>query len=206
MIKNILFDFDGVILDSMPVREQGFREIFAEYDHILVDKLLQYHHLNGGLSRYVKIKYFFEELLKEPISEEKISEIAMQFSALMRQELTKETYLIGETIEFLERQYETYNFHIVSGSDQEELQFLTKKLGIDGYFITINGSPAPKTLLVKTLMISHKYKDAETILIGDSVNDYEASRDNNIDFYGYNNDSLRHLSKRYIGTFEDFHA
>ena len=27
MIKNILWDFDGVILDSMPVREYGFRKI-----------------------------------------------------------------------------------------------------------------------------------------------------------------------------------
>ena len=36
MIKNILFDFDGVILDSMPVRDFGFREIFKEFDKELL--------------------------------------------------------------------------------------------------------------------------------------------------------------------------
>ncbi len=60
MIKNILWDFDGVILDSMPIREYGFRKIFENYDISLVDKLINYHKRNGGLSRYVKIKYFYE--------------------------------------------------------------------------------------------------------------------------------------------------
>jgi beta-phosphoglucomutase-like phosphatase (HAD superfamily) len=72
MIKNILFDFDGVILDSMPIRDYGFKKIFEDYDDDLVNKFLKYHNRNGGLSRYVKIKYFYNKLLKQEISEEKI--------------------------------------------------------------------------------------------------------------------------------------
>ena len=51
MIKNIIWDFDGVILDSMPVRDYGFRKIFENFDKLLVDKLLEYHTKNGGLSK-----------------------------------------------------------------------------------------------------------------------------------------------------------
>ena len=72
MIKNILFDFDGVILDSMPIRDYGFKKIFKAFDDDLVNKLLEYHNQNGGLSRYVKIKYFYNKLLKQEILEEKI--------------------------------------------------------------------------------------------------------------------------------------
>ena len=64
MIKNILFDFDGVIIDSMPIRENGFRLIFKDFDTNLVDKLIDYHNQNGGLSRYAKIKYFFEVVVR----------------------------------------------------------------------------------------------------------------------------------------------
>lgn len=39
MIKNILFDFDGVILDSMPIRSYGFREILKDYDGNLVNRI-----------------------------------------------------------------------------------------------------------------------------------------------------------------------
>ena len=37
LIKTIFWDFDGVILDSMPIRDYGFREIFKEFDKELVD-------------------------------------------------------------------------------------------------------------------------------------------------------------------------
>ena len=63
LIKTIFWDFDGVILDSMPIRDYGFAKIFEEFDKELVDKILEYHTLNGGLSRYVKIRYFYNILL-----------------------------------------------------------------------------------------------------------------------------------------------
>ncbi|WP_257122392.1 hypothetical protein [Aliarcobacter skirrowii] len=34
MIKTIFWDFDVVILDSMPIRDYGFREIFEEFRKI----------------------------------------------------------------------------------------------------------------------------------------------------------------------------
>ncbi|MGH2278576.1 hypothetical protein ACRCD7_05475 [Aliarcobacter sp. ERUVET-7] len=38
MIKTIFWDFDGVILDSMPIRDFGFAKIFEEFDKELVYK------------------------------------------------------------------------------------------------------------------------------------------------------------------------
>ena len=60
---SILFDFDGVIVDSMHIRDFGYREIVKEFSPDLVDRLVQYHRSNAGLSRYVKIRYFYENLL-----------------------------------------------------------------------------------------------------------------------------------------------
>ena len=65
IVKNILWDFDGVILNSIHVRDKGFIEIFKDFDNEKVDLLLQYHKKNGGLSRYVKIRYFFEKILNK---------------------------------------------------------------------------------------------------------------------------------------------
>ncbi|HIE73779.1 MAG TPA: DUF2130 domain-containing protein, partial [Flavobacteriales bacterium] len=46
--------------------------IFKDFDDDLVKNLLEYHNQNGGLSRYVKIRYFYNKLLRQKISEEKI--------------------------------------------------------------------------------------------------------------------------------------
>ena len=72
MVKNIIFDFDGVILDSMPVREFGFRQIFSTYDAEMVETLLRYHKENGGLSRYDKIDYFYREIAKEALTRQQL--------------------------------------------------------------------------------------------------------------------------------------
>ena len=190
MIENILWDFDGVILDSMKIREWGFKEIFKSYKKNDIDKLIDYHNLNGGLSRYVKIRYFYEEILKKEIVEDKVLEYANNFTLLMISKLTNPNNLIPDSVGFIKDNYKKYNFHIVSGSDQNELRFLCEELKIDKYFISIHGSPTAKNQLVKNLIETHSYHMDKTCLIGDSVNDYEASKYNNILFLAYNNVEL----------------
>ena len=203
-IKTILWDFDGVILDSMAVRDWGFKEIFKEFTEPEVSKLLEYHHVNGGLSRYVKIRYFYESILRKTITEEKISEYAEAFSVLMKQELTNTNNLIADAVTFIKQNASKFSFHIVSGSDQSELRFLCKELGIESYFISIHGSPTPKNQLVKTLLQEYGYHKQNTCLIGDSINDFEAAHINNITFYGYNNEELKKLKSSYINNFKGF--
>ena len=202
-IKVIFWDFDGVIIDSMHVRDFGFKEIFKEYDSQLVKKLINYHRLNGGLSRYVKIRYFFEEILNQNISEEELIRYAYNFSSIMRNELVKKKYLISDSINFIKNNFNNFNFHIVSGSDHKELLFLNKELQISKFFLSINGSPTPKNEIVRQLIHKFRYNENEIAMIGDSINDYEAAKSNNIKFYGYNNDDLKSLDS-YIKTFTSF--
>lgn len=203
MIKNILFDFDGVILDSMPIRGHGFKEIFKKYPNKLVKKMLDYHNKNGGLSRYIKIKYFYNNILNQDISEEKISDYAEIFSIIMKKKLTNKKYLICNTMNFIEKNYKKYNMHIVSGSDEKELQYLCRELEIYDYFQSISGSPKHKNELVENIFLVNNYLTNETVLIGDSINDYDAAKKHNFDFYGFNNLELKKISKKYIINFND---
>ncbi len=193
MVKNIIFDFDGVILDSMPIREFGFRQIFKDFPKDRVEKLIEFHRKNGGWSRFIKIRYFFENIMNIEISEKEVLEYGSIFSDIMKKELANSKYLIPETIEFIEKSYQKYNLHIASGSEERELQYLCKNLEIEKYFISINGSPTPKEEIVKTILDKYKYSKEETILIGDSINDYQASQKNAIKFYGFNNQELKEI-------------
>ncbi|MGL5903447.1 MAG: HAD family hydrolase, partial [Cetobacterium sp.] len=175
MIKNIFFDFDGVILDSMGVRDYGFKKIFEKYDkNSNIEEFLDYHRTNGGLSRFHKIKYFFKTYLNEDISEEKVLELANDFSEIMRKELTNKKYLINETVHFIKNNYQKYNMYIVSGSEQNELRYLCKELELESYFKIILGSPIHKNDLVRNILKEENLNSKECILIGDSINDYEA--------------------------------
>lgn len=206
MIKNILWDFDGVILDSMPIRDYGFRKIFENYPEELVEEFIKYHRINGGLSRFHKIKHFYNHLLNKEISEKQMQDYAEQFTIIMKEQLTNKKYLIQDSVDFIKVNHQNYNFHIVSGSEHHELNYLCKNLDLADFFLSINGSPTPKNNLVKNLLEKEQYKKEETILIGDSINDYEAANVNNIKFYGFNNEKLKEISKCYIGNFAEFSA
>ncbi|WP_324719191.1 HAD family hydrolase [Salinimicrobium sp. HB62] len=200
-IKNILWDFDGVIMDSMAVRDRGFEIVLKEHSKEEIEKLMAFHRANGGLSRYMKFRYFFNEIKKEQISDEEIRIFASKFSEIMLENLVNPVLLIDDALNFIQRKHQLYNMHVVSGSDQEELRHICKKVNISTFFHSIYGSPTPKKLLVKEVLKNNNYKNSETILIGDSINDYEAAVENGITFFGYNNIKLKEDGKNYIESF-----
>lgn len=202
MIKNIIFDFDGVILDSMPIRTEGFKKIFENYDNKKVEELISFHLINGGLSRFVKIKYFFEELLETSISEEEINFFADKYSKIMKEKLINEKYLIRETVDFIKNNNNIKMF-IASGSEEKELRLINESLQLSKYFLGIFGSPKNKIDIVKSIIQDNKLNKNETILIGDSINDYDAAIKNDIRFFGYNNIKLKNISDKYINTFTE---
>jgi HAD superfamily hydrolase (TIGR01549 family) len=200
-MKNIIFDFDGVILDSVPVKTEAFRKLFEEFSADKVEQLIKYHLLNGGKSRYIKIKYFFNDILNQDISEKDILNYANKYSFLTKKELSQSKYLIEDTINFIKKNYKKYNMHIASGADENDLKFICDSLELKQYFLSVNGSPKIKSEIVKGILIKNNYKKSETILIGDSVNDFEAADINGIEFYGFNNQKLE-KNYNYIARYE----
>ena len=74
MIRAILFDFDGVILESVDVKTKAFAELFKDFpEH--VDQIVQYHIDNMGVSRFDKFRYIYRYILKRKLSDEKFTEL-----------------------------------------------------------------------------------------------------------------------------------
>lgn len=190
MVKVIFWDFDGVILDSNEVRDKGFEIVLSGFPKEEVDQLLSFHRKNGGLSRYVKFRYFFENIRGEQIAEKDINNWAAKFSEIMLYSLKDKSLLISESNVFIRDHYQNYIMHIVSGSDQTELRELCKSLEIDQFFKSIHGSPTPKNDLVRMIIEEYSYKSADVILIGDSINDYEAAKVNDLHFQAFGNPAL----------------
>lgn len=196
----ILWDFDGVIIESNSVREYGFREVLKKFDPEQVEQLIIFHNANGGWSRYVKFRYFYEVILGCTVSDEIIQQHAQSFANIMIEELSNTNILIDETIRFIQEMYSIgKEMHIVSGSDGKELRQLCLSLKLSKYFTSINGSPTPKIDLVRNILKSKKYSSNHYCLIGDSINDYDASKSNEIIFFGYNNSDLKGFDQYITG-------
>jgi len=204
--KILFFDFDGVILDSLPIRDFGFREIFKAFPKKAVDCLLKYHQENGGISRFFKIRYFFEKILNTPVSEDEIQNYASRFSKIMKKKLCDRSLLIQDSLQFIKKNHQKYPCHVISGSENNELNFLCQQLDINTYFRSIHGSPTPKIELVGHVLAQNHYNHNDVFYIGDSTNDYDAAIHNHIQFIGYNNLSLEKLDTLYLKSLSNLDA
>ncbi len=200
--NKLFFDFDGVILDSHPIREAGFQFIFDEFPSENVDALIEYHKDNGGLSRYHKIDYFYDAIAKTDASSDIRKKKATQFSDFMRSNLTDKKFLIDDVVAFINNNHTRYDMHVISGSDQDELRFLCASLGLDHYFHSILGSPTSKDILIGQALKENNYSTEEVVYIGDAKNDYDASSLNKVAFLGYNNENLKNLGVGYLEKFD----
>ena len=126
----IIFDFDGVLVESNEIRFNGFRKLFKDYPQEQVEQLIEYAKANGGVSRYKKIEFFFNTIRKEPVSSKSVNHWANQFSELVTKDILEARPVEG-SLEFLKKYFNQFDFAIVSDSDQKDINPTdTKKLRI----------------------------------------------------------------------------
>ena len=80
----IIFDFDGVVVESGEIKTQAFANLYRDYGETVMSEVARYHVLHGGMSRYQKFRYFQETLLeKPPLTPEEERHLDQRFSQLV---------------------------------------------------------------------------------------------------------------------------
>jgi len=183
MIKAIIFDFDGVLVESVDVKTRAFAKMFEEKGVGVVKKVTDFHLMNGGLSRIHKFKYYYEEILKCSLSEDKLSELCNTFSQLVIDEVINSPYVNGAK-EFLEKYHCDIDLYVASGTPEGELREIVRCREMDVYFKDIYGSPRQKGEIANSILQENGYNSSEVIFIGDSITDLNGAQDAGIGFIG----------------------
>lgn len=200
-MNHIIFDFDGVIVDSVSLKGQCFYNIFPDHSIAQRQAILDYHNENGGVSRLDKIKYFFSEIANEPLSQEELDIYMARFSELSLSKLKNKNIIIQETLEFIKKNKSKKSLYIASASDHQDLIQICDFHSLSQYFKEIRGGPTSKTELIATIMKKHSIHKDDVYLIGDSKSDIKAARNNNIKIFGYNNPSIKQYVDTYINNY-----
>ena len=142
-----------------------------------------FHSKNGGLSRYEKLNFFEKNLVKSKIDKRGILK---KFNFYCLEKMKNKKILNIDISNFIKNNYKEKAFFIASGSDNDELNIICECLGINIFFKGIFGSPKIKNLIVADIITTFKIKEKQTCLIGDSINDYDAAKENNLKFIPFN--------------------
>lgn len=182
MLKAIVLDFDGVILESVDIKTRAFRVLFKDYPECL-EGIVRLHLGNGGISRYEKFEVIYRDLLRRPLSEDHKSRLGAEFSAIVADEMLRCPYVSG-AIEFLAGKSRHYPLFVVSGTPETELLEIVKKRNLTRYFHRVYGSPRSKDCLLREILASHQFQAPEVVYIGDSLTDCMASASVGMHFIG----------------------
>ena len=178
--ETIIFDCDGVILNSNIIKTEGFFEFALSLGKKNAEKLVNYHIKNGGISRYEKIKYFYKKILNEEINEEKLNFETNRYSKIIQKKLMKCS--VAPFIENLKLITPNSNWVVVSGSDQKELREIFKARDLSKNFDdNIFGSPRDKKQII-IRGIKENIIKFPAIFIGDSEYDYKTAKTFEFDF------------------------
>jgi len=177
----IIFDCDGVILDSNKLKSEAFAEALINEPPDLVLELVEYHKKNGGISRYEKFRYYFEEIKKTIINQQDLKLVLNKFSLIVREGIIKCSYIPG-VLEFINKAArKEVSMFVVSGSDETELNEELFRRGIIHLFKAVYGSPVNKINNTEKVIMKMGTKN-KGIFFGDSKSDFFASKKFGLDF------------------------
>lgn len=182
MLSAIIFDFDGVICESVEAKTEAFKKLFQDHPKHL-EKIVQFHMANGGMSRFEKFKIIYRDFLKMELTEEKSRELGKRFIEYSYDLVVNSTFVRG-AYEFLNKYYKKFSLFIASGTPREEMISIVKEKKLDKYFQEIYGSPLTKAELIIIILQQKKLDPDQVIFVGDSINDYRGASEAGVRFIG----------------------
>lgn len=183
----VIFDFDGVVLDSNRLKTDAFGRVLADagFSPGAVERFLAYQARNFGRSRYLLFDDFLREFAGDEPGERDRDRLLAAFGRACVDGYgdVAETEGVRDLLEWL-RQSGTRLF-VASGSDQEELRGVVAARGLAGYFDDVLGSPMRKTDCVGAIL--QRVGDPVLVarnawFVGDAVADLQAAEDHGVAF------------------------
>lgn len=180
-IKAIIFDFDGVLVESVAVKLDAYAALFENEGADTSRRVREFCEPRMGLSRFRLIDEICREVLQIGLSPEKRGQLCDRFAALVVGGVVAAPFVAGAQ-EFLSRFADRYRLFIVSGTPQNELEEILRRRQMTRWFEASFGSPAPKDALLADLLTSHRLRPEDVVYVGDSDHDWTAVRSQGIRF------------------------
>ena len=172
-LRAVVFDFDGIILESVDVKTRAFVALFADRpEH--ADEIRRLHLDNAGMPRYEKFERIHRDILGLPLDEEQSARLGRDFGALIRAEMLSCDFVAGAP-ELLERLAASYPLYVASATPEGEMREIVGERGLAHFFTEVYGSPSTKADILQRILDENDFEPGEVVFVGDALSDYKAA-------------------------------
>lgn len=179
----VLFDFDGVLAETSEIKVRAFAELYREHGPEVVDAVRAHHLAHEGISRITKIRHCHEALLGIDLDDAGLAALGARYSALVEESVVAAAWVPGARA-FLEAHVGRVRMFVVSGTPGDELRRITARRGMDGYFVSVRGSPPTKEPIIRDILAAESLAPEQAVFVGDAMTDHDAARAAGLRFVG----------------------
>jgi phosphoglycolate phosphatase-like HAD superfamily hydrolase len=179
----VVFDFDGVLVESLDIKTRAFAELYQPHGEAIVMQVVAFHKAHGGVSRFDKIRHFEHVLLGHPIVDDEIQDKAGEFARLVEEAVIACPEVAGATelLRLLSGQLPCF---VASATPEAELRRIVYRRGWNDMFSGIFGTPATKKEILLNILHTTRKPADECLMVGDAMTDFEAARQSGLTFVG----------------------
>lgn len=181
--KTLVFDCDGVILDSNKLKTQAYYNTAISYgaNEAQAQTLVDHHVQYGGISRYPKYEYFIRGIMGQTVTGTALKTLLDRFAFEIHRGLLN--CEMAPRLGDLRDATPDARWMLVSGGDQTELRILFAEREIDRMFDAgIFGSPDNKDMILAREIANGNLAAQPAIFFGDSRYDHQAATRAGLDF------------------------
>jgi len=202
LTKVVLFDFDGVLVDSVSIKEHAFGLLYEEYGRDIMERVMAHHRQHGGMSRFDKFEHYHTEFLGRPLQPGESEDLNQRFSSLVV-ELVIAAKEMKHATNVLQALSDNFPVHLVSATPEKELIHIVAARGMQHFFRSLHGAPQKKSSHICNIRERYGYEKEQMVFIGDAINDYEASIEADIDFIGYVPPHIKNAFPKHVTVIND---
>lgn len=178
--KVIIFDFDGVIKDSLDAKADAFCSLFGNTSSDVRERIRKHHLEHGGVPREQKIPIYMNFAGIKP-DKDSTSAALNKLRQSMAENVINSQWVPG-IFEFIRHNSKEKRLYIASASPHGELRYICRELGIERYFTKIYGSETDKTTACQSIIQKEGCSARQCVYIGDALTDIKAAESTNIPF------------------------
>ena len=179
----LVFDCDGVILDSASLKREAFAALYDDHPAAVRAAVAAYLGRRGGQPREVKFRHIEGQILGRTPSQARIDALCEQFRLRM-QALMDSAPMIAGAMQALTQWRGRCPLVLLSATPQRELEDVVLRRGLAAQFDEVIGAPPDKVTALAGLLLRRCWQASTTVMVGDSYNDYRAARSNATAFIG----------------------
>jgi phosphoglycolate phosphatase-like HAD superfamily hydrolase len=170
----LVFDFDGTLVDSNPIKWRAFEECFSDYPGSMA-QILEHCRGNPHSPRWEKFRTVYERILKIPYDQQVEDALVKRFEEETTRQIVEAPEIPGAS-GFLSQVQGSHSTALLSSTPHSTLLQILEGRGWTDYFQRVQGAPVDKSEWLRQLPNQAHGSSRQILFFGDTLEDAQAAQ------------------------------